>query len=165
MALLAEISTSESSERASGQAFDRPVDLVHLSRYTLGNRSLEREVLSLFLTQSQLYVQRLKEAREDKQWHDAAHTIKGSAKSIGAWQLARCAEKAESMDGCRDDPVRSRETRRRDKPVYPFVVGGSGKRNRLNSQACMPGGFPGQRPFVAGRHELLCWQTRRISHI
>lgn len=99
MALLAEMNASESCERASSEAFDRPVDLVHLSRYTLGNRSLEREVLSLFLTQSQLYVQRLKEAREDKQWHDAAHTIKGSAKSIGAWRLAQCAEKAEAMDG------------------------------------------------------------------
>jgi len=99
MALLAEISSSEGSEWASNEAFDRPVDLVHLSRYTLGNRSLEHEVLSLFLTQSQLYVQRLKDACEDKQWHDAAHTIKGSAKSIGAWQLARCAEKAETLNG------------------------------------------------------------------
>ena len=30
---------------------------------------------------------------------DAAHTIKGSAKSIGAWQLARSAETAEALNG------------------------------------------------------------------
>ena len=34
-----------SSNRVSG----RPVDLVHLARYTLGNNTIEREVLSLFL--------------------------------------------------------------------------------------------------------------------
>ena len=72
---------------------------MHLSRYTLGNRSLEREVLALFLTQSAIYLQRLREARTDKEWVDAAHTVKGSAKTIGAWQLARSAETAESMQG------------------------------------------------------------------
>src|SRR5680860_1221609 len=35
----------------------RPVDLVHLARYTLGERSLEREVLELFCTQSVLYLE------------------------------------------------------------------------------------------------------------
>jgi len=99
MALAAEMSTFEAHEPASTQSFNRPVDLVHLSRYTLGNRSLEREVLSLFLTQSAIYLQRLKEAGADKDWVDAAHTIKGSAKSIGAWQLARSAETAEAMNG------------------------------------------------------------------
>lgn len=97
MALAADITNFEMHEPASTQAFNRPVDLVHLSRYTLGNRSLEREVLSLFLTQSAIYLQRLKDAGTDKDWADAAHTIKGSAKSIGAWQLARSAETAESM--------------------------------------------------------------------
>lgn len=97
MALAAEITTFDAQDTASAQAFNRPVDLVHLSRYTLGNRSLEREVLSLFLTQSTIYLQRLKDAGTDKDWMDAAHTIKGSAKSIGAWQLAQSAETAETL--------------------------------------------------------------------
>jgi hypothetical protein len=33
----------------------RPVDLVHLSRYTLGERALEREALELFCTQSTIW--------------------------------------------------------------------------------------------------------------
>ena len=37
----------------------RPVDLVHLSRYTLGERDLEREVLQLFCSQSLIYIERL----------------------------------------------------------------------------------------------------------
>lgn len=108
MALAAEIMAFDGRDTASAQAFNRPVDLVHLARYTLGNRSLEREVLSLFLTQSAIYLQRLKDAATSKDWVDAAHTIKGSAKSIGAWQLAQSAETAEALKyrargtGCTD---------------------------------------------------------------
>lgn len=77
----------------------RPVDLVHLARYTLGNRSLEREVLELFCTQSKLYLRRLRDAATEQAWRDAAHTIKGSARGIGAWRVAQTAEAAESLQG------------------------------------------------------------------
>jgi HPt (histidine-containing phosphotransfer) domain-containing protein len=77
----------------------RPVDLVHLARYTLGNRALEREVLELFRTQSRLYLTRLKGAGNEKAWRDAAHTIKGSARGIGAWRVAKRAESAEGLKG------------------------------------------------------------------
>lgn len=99
MALAAEMKTGEAQALSAGPAFNRPVDLVHLARYTLGSRPLEREVLKLFLTQSVLYLQRLKDAGADKDWADAAHTIKGSAKGIGAWQVAKCAEVAEALCG------------------------------------------------------------------
>ena len=36
---------------------------MHLSRYTLGERELEREVLELFCTQSLIYIERLQTAR------------------------------------------------------------------------------------------------------
>jgi hypothetical protein len=52
---------------------------VHLSRYTLGVRNLEREVVELFCTQSAIYLERLREAPSDRQWKDAAHSLKGSA--------------------------------------------------------------------------------------
>ena len=77
----------------------RPVDLVHLARYTLGNRALEREVLELFRTQSRLYLSRLKGAGSEKAWFEAAHTIKGSARGIGAWRVAKSAETAEALKG------------------------------------------------------------------
>jgi len=32
-----------------------------------------------------------------KAWHDAAHTLKGAARGIGAWRLGRCAEAAERL--------------------------------------------------------------------
>lgn len=75
----------------------RPVDLVHLSRLTLGNRDLEQEVLQLFIRQSSIYLKRLSEASDKKSWCDAAHTIKGSAKGIGAWKVAEIAEAIERV--------------------------------------------------------------------
>jgi HPt (histidine-containing phosphotransfer) domain-containing protein len=81
------------------KASSRPVDLVHLSRYTLGERELEREVLELFCSQSLIYVERLREARSDKDWKDAAHSLKGSASAIGAWRAAAAAARAEALSG------------------------------------------------------------------
>ena len=40
--------THATPSEAPRKASSRPVDLVHLSRYTLGDRALEREVLELF---------------------------------------------------------------------------------------------------------------------
>jgi HPt (histidine-containing phosphotransfer) domain-containing protein len=75
----------------------RPVDLVHLSRYTLGERALEREVLALFCSQASIYIERLHTARSDRDWKDAAHSLKGSATAIGAWRTAAAAANAEAL--------------------------------------------------------------------
>jgi HPt (histidine-containing phosphotransfer) domain-containing protein len=90
----------------------RPVDLVHLSRYTLGERALEREVLELFCTQSVVYLERLREAQSDKDWKDAAHSLKGSASAIGAWRAAASAERAEALSD--EALVQGRDLRLRD---------------------------------------------------
>jgi HPt (histidine-containing phosphotransfer) domain-containing protein len=86
-------------EREGRRPSSRPVDLVHLSRYTLGDRALEREVLELFCAQSAIYVERLRAASSDKEWRDAAHSLKGSASAIGAWRAAAAAECAEALSG------------------------------------------------------------------
>ena len=83
--------------QAPTAACSKPVDLVHLARYTLGNRELEHEVLELFSRQSVVYLARLSDAKTDREWLEAAHTIKGSARAIGAWRLGTCAEKAEAL--------------------------------------------------------------------
>jgi HPt (histidine-containing phosphotransfer) domain-containing protein len=93
----ASIEVSESTEERRRPA--RPVDLVHLSRYTLGERALEREVLELFCTQSVLYLEQLRAAMSDKAWKEAAHSLKGSASAVGAWRAAQAAERAETLQG------------------------------------------------------------------
>jgi HPt (histidine-containing phosphotransfer) domain-containing protein len=73
-----------------------PVDLVHLARQTLGDKELELEVLGLFVNQSTLYLQRLESAKSIQERKNAAHTILGSARGLGAWQVALEAEKFEA---------------------------------------------------------------------
>jgi len=76
-------------------ADDRPIDLVHLARMTLGERSLEREVLQLFERQSTLLLARMRTAAPAGVV-TLAHTLKGSARGIGAWRVARAAEALEA---------------------------------------------------------------------
>jgi len=68
-----------------------PVDLVHLSKQSLGDRTLETEILKLFLSQSVLYLDRMSNASTKSERRLAAHTIIGSAKGIGAWRVAHSA--------------------------------------------------------------------------
>jgi hypothetical protein len=77
---------------------DRPIDLVHLARTTLGDRSLEREVLQLFDRQSSLLIARMRAASPGA-IVTLAHTLKGSARGIGAWRVARAAEALELAGG------------------------------------------------------------------
>ncbi len=76
----------------------KPVDFSYLRRFTLSNRSLEREVLDLFVEHAPQYLDDLRNAATQKQWHAAAHTLKGSARGIGAWRVARVAENAERIE-------------------------------------------------------------------
>jgi HPt (histidine-containing phosphotransfer) domain-containing protein len=73
---------------------ERPIDLVHLARMTLGDRGLEREVLALFDRQAGMLLLRMQEAARAGICA-AAHTLKGSARGIGAWRVARAAEAVE----------------------------------------------------------------------
>jgi HPt (histidine-containing phosphotransfer) domain-containing protein len=75
----------------------QPIDLVHLSRYTLGNQALQCEVLQLFADQAPLTLAQLHAADTQKAWRDAAHALKGSARAVGAWRVGNCAEKAEAI--------------------------------------------------------------------
>ena len=87
----------QSSESCKTPA--RPIDLVHLSRYTLGERELEREVLELFCSQSLLYIERLRHAKSDHDWKEAANQLNGSARMIGAWRASEAAERAGVLSG------------------------------------------------------------------
>lgn len=73
----------------------RPIDLVHLSKFTLGNRELETELLGLFKSQSYIYLDRMKLAETEEEWVRAAHSLKGSARAVGAWLVGEIAERAE----------------------------------------------------------------------
>lgn len=79
----------------SGLTASQPViDLVHLGRMTLGEKSLEAEVLALFDRQTDMLLTRMEQAPPAAA-AAFAHTIKGSARGIGAWRVAEAAEAVE----------------------------------------------------------------------
>lgn len=88
------LSARPTSEARSGS----PVDLAHLGRYTLGNTELQREVLNLFVDQALATMTALQTAATAKAWREAAHTIKGAALAVGAWEVAAAGQQAEVAD-------------------------------------------------------------------
>lgn len=81
-----------------------PIDLKHLRRYTMGDQALEHEVLELFLAQLPATIAALGSASTDRDWHMAAHTLKGSGRAVGAWRIARLAEQAERSASWKTPP-------------------------------------------------------------
>jgi HPt (histidine-containing phosphotransfer) domain-containing protein len=82
----------------------RPIDLVHLAHQTLGDRDLETELLGLFRRQAGQIVERLSAdlPGDSIPWRaDLAHTLKGSARAIGATRVAIKAEiyEVQARDG------------------------------------------------------------------
>lgn len=76
---------------------DAPIDRIHLARYTLGDVALENEVLGLFAESLPQMVEALAVAADATAWRNAAHSLKGSARAIGAWSLADAAAQAEKV--------------------------------------------------------------------
>ncbi|MGJ5178080.1 Hpt domain-containing protein [Bradyrhizobium oligotrophicum] len=73
---------------------DGPISLDLLRRMTLGDAELEREVLAMFSTQAVHLLERLQVIPDDAA--SVAHTLKGSARAIGALDVADAAEGLEA---------------------------------------------------------------------
>jgi HPt (histidine-containing phosphotransfer) domain-containing protein len=84
----------------------RPVDMVHLSRYTGGDAALNAEILQLFANQSaelMMKLQTVLESRDLKGWKEITHSLKGAARGIGAFALADAAANAEPVEPAPDN--------------------------------------------------------------
>ena len=75
------------------------IDTQHLFRMTLGELSLQREVLALFDRQADILLPRIRRGAPAVA-AASAHTLKGSAVGIGAFKVARAAEAVEHARGC-----------------------------------------------------------------
>ncbi|WP_296590509.1 Hpt domain-containing protein [Roseibium sp.] len=85
-----------SMARVSGRAGpEAPIDLVQLATNTLGNRDLEVQVLHLFKSQSSTTLKRLACETDQAARLDLVHTLKGSARAIGAEKVADVCENLE----------------------------------------------------------------------
>ncbi|APG91331.1 Hpt domain-containing protein [Sinorhizobium americanum] len=67
-----------------------PIDFVHLSGQTMGNKSLEIEVLQLFARQARQTMAEINDADADA-CGQSAHRLKGAALAVGAMRVARAA--------------------------------------------------------------------------
>lgn len=96
----------------------RPIDRAHLARFTLGDKALEREVLELFREQLMRTLPQLSATATEKDWRFVAHTLKGSGRAVGAWDLSAAAAAAEAGfeqgAGVRADLVRAVESAARE---------------------------------------------------
>ncbi|HAQ34479.1 MAG: hypothetical protein CMF74_06495 [Maricaulis sp.] len=72
--------------------FDRD----HLARYTGADAELEAELFGLLRDQAERCVSAMQAASEIYAWQAAAHTLKGAARGVGAFQLAEACERAET---------------------------------------------------------------------
>jgi HPt (histidine-containing phosphotransfer) domain-containing protein len=92
------MATMQSQRATATQALasgEPPIDWAHLDWMALGDHALAREVLALFCRQIDVLVGRM-DAADPSDTMKLAHTLKGSARGVGAWPLARAAEAVEA---------------------------------------------------------------------
>jgi HPt (histidine-containing phosphotransfer) domain-containing protein len=90
------------------------VDFGHLESFAAGDQALIEEVLGLFRQQAAMWLPLLDPTTADDAWRDAAHSLKGSALGVGAFEVAKACDAAEQafqqplgvkaarLDGVRD---------------------------------------------------------------
>jgi HPt (histidine-containing phosphotransfer) domain-containing protein len=81
---------------------DGPIDFDHLRRMTLGDAALEQEVLAMFSAQCSKLVRTLAAMPADAS--ALAHTLKGSARAIGAFAVGDAAARLETAIAREGDP-------------------------------------------------------------
>lgn len=87
----------------------KAVDYEHLRNQAAGNIDVMREVLGLFETHCEQVLAELENAKDAKAWKQWTHTLKGSARGIGAFAVAEAAAEAErhSLDKSMLAPIRA----------------------------------------------------------
>ena len=89
---------AQANQKSDAEATDPAIfDREHLSQYTGGDDALERELIGLFLAQFAPVRTQLDEAASAEDWKFAAHSLKGSARSIGAPRIAALTEELEDL--------------------------------------------------------------------
>jgi Hpt domain len=71
------------------------IDETHLDEMTFGDVALKSEIIGMFREQTQMWQRLLDVTSPTPDWMVGAHTIKGSARSIGAWVLGEICDGAE----------------------------------------------------------------------
>jgi len=95
MAVYGEAFQSPEPHRGSNPSSERPIDLVHLARRTMGDKDTEEQVLNLFARQARQCVNQLCGSNHLIASRDrlaVIRTLRGSASSVGAFSVCKVAE-------------------------------------------------------------------------
>jgi HPt (histidine-containing phosphotransfer) domain-containing protein len=87
--------TMPDGPRGACPSQSRPIDLVHLARQTMGDKTLENEVLMMFARNARRALQDMTGA-EASTVAATAHRLKGAASAVGAFGVSKAAERLEA---------------------------------------------------------------------
>lgn len=85
------------------------IDFDHLNKYVLGDDALRDEVLTIFIGQLGAHLRDLDPLRDDFSWKNTAHTLKGAARGVGAWDVGDLCQEAETLIGDIKNKQKARE--------------------------------------------------------
>lgn len=75
------------------------IDFDHLNQYVGGDADLTLEVFGLFKNQVDIWGKALVADADDETWAGVTHALKGSARAVGAVDLAEICQRAEGLTG------------------------------------------------------------------
>lgn len=78
---------------------DTAINFQHLRQYVGDDASLTAEVFGLFRHQTEMWCKALNAKSDDETWLSVTHSLKGSARAVGACGLADACESAEQLVG------------------------------------------------------------------
>ncbi len=78
---------------------DTEIDFEHIRQYLGDDIELTKEVFGLFKNQVEMWVRGMVADADDESWCAIMHSLKGSARAVGAHNLAVLCEKGEGLVG------------------------------------------------------------------
>ncbi|HHI88949.1 MAG TPA: hypothetical protein ENK01_03260 [Hellea balneolensis] len=82
------------------------IDFEHLNTYLGGEVSLIAEVFGLFKNQVEMWSKMMNADADDDSWASVMHSLKGSARAVGAARLAGLCAHGEELVGASNSPIR-----------------------------------------------------------
>ncbi len=75
------------------------IDFEHIKQYVGDDLELTKEVFGLFKNQVEMWSRAMDAQADDESWSAVMHSLKGSARAVGAHNLSAMCEKGETMIG------------------------------------------------------------------
>ena len=80
---------------------ENEIDFEHIKQYVGDDIELTKEVFGLFKNQVEMWSRGLVADTDDESWGAIMHSLKGSARAVGAHHLAGLCEKGERITGAK----------------------------------------------------------------